>query len=107
MPERMKTMTDLMMLGLSTGLAAICGFLSYLVKVNEGKKFSWFELFLHIACSAVFGLISYEIFAYEGCPAPFAGALSGICGWLGTRVARIGEILICRKLDIKPEELDI
>ncbi len=90
---------------ISFGFAGVCGALSYMLKVEEGKPFKWGEFFLHTAISAVFGLISFEIFAYEGFPPAFAGAMSGVSGWLGTRVARIAEVIIRKKLGLTKEDL--
>lgn len=89
---------------ISAGFAGVCGSLSYLLKVEEGKPFKWKEFFLHTAISAMFGAICFEIAAYEGLPPAMSGALSGMAGWMGTRVARIFEIILARKLKIEDLE---
>ena len=72
-----RDLSDGQILAAAGGFATICGWLSYLLKVQEGKAFLWREFFLHGAISAVCGLISYEILAYEGFPPQLCGALSG------------------------------
>lgn len=90
----------------ASSFSAICGWLSYLLKVEEGKPFSWREFFLHGAISAMCGLISYEILAYEGFPPQLCGALSGLAGWSGTRLMRLVEIVIQKKLGVSKEDLN-
>lgn len=46
-------------LAVSCIFAAVCGSLSYLLKVEEGKQFKWTEFILHTVISAVCGLITY------------------------------------------------
>lgn len=92
-------------LSAAVGFAAICGWLSYLLKVQEGKAFSWREFFLHGAISAVCGLISYEILSYEGFPPQLCGALSGLAGWGGTRAIRLAGIVARKRLGIDEEDL--
>ena len=86
--------------------AAICGWLSYLLKVQEGKSFTFREFLLHGAISAVCGLISYELLSYEGLPSNLCGALSGMAGWGGTRLIRLLELLLTKKLGVSRDELD-
>ena len=90
----------------AVGFAAICGWLSYLLKVQEGKAFSWGEFFLHGAISAVCGLISYEVLAYEGFPPQLCGALSGLAGWGGTRALRLAGLVARKRLGIDKEDLE-
>ncbi|WP_302432100.1 phage holin family protein [uncultured Sutterella sp.] len=93
--------------------AGFCGALSYLLKIEEGKRFSWSEFALHTTISAVFGLIAYELLSYENFPPQVAGALCGVAGWGGTRLIRIIEIvlprivtaIISKKLNIDEEDL--
>lgn len=101
-----KQLSDFQILGISTAFAGICGALSYLVKVEEGKPFEWWELFLHTATSAVFGLIAFEILSFEGFPPELAGALCGIAGWGGTRIARIFEVLFRKRTGITKEDME-
>ena len=88
------------------GFATICGWLSYLLKVQEGKAFTWREFLLHGAISAVCGLISYEVLFYEGFPPQLCGALSGMAGWGGTRLIRLLEIVLEKRLGVTKEDLD-
>lgn len=103
MPYR--DLTDGQILAAAGSFATICGWLSYLLKVQEGKVFSWREFFLHGAISAMCGLISYEILAYEGFPPQLCGALSGLAGWGGTRVLRLIEIVVTKKAGVDKEDL--
>lgn len=89
------------------GFAGLCGALSYLLKVEEGKEFKWHEFLLHTAISMVAGLIAFEIFTYHGFPPELSGALSGTAGWAGTRIVRIIEILLERRTaKLLKEKLD-
>lgn len=104
MPEK-EVITETQALAASGGFAALCGWLNYLLLIEEGREFSWGGMFLHCAISAVCGLISYEILAYEGFPPGFCGALSGLAGWGGTRVLRLIEIVATKRAGIKKEDL--
>lgn len=85
--------------------AGVSGSISYLLKVVEGKEFGWKEFIIHISASIIFGILAFELCSYLGVKDEYCGAMSGMAGWLGTRVARIFEILIYRKLNIKKEDL--
>lgn len=100
-----KNLNEFQMLGIAGSFAGLCGWLSYLLKVQEGKAFTWREFLLHGAISAVCGLISYEIFVYESLPPQLCGALSGLAGWGGTRVLRIIEVVITKRLSVSKEDL--
>ena len=93
-----------------TGFFSVfCGWLSYLLKVQEGKQFIWREFFLHGAISAVSGLVCYEILAYQGFPAALFGTLdgclAGVAGWGGTRAIRLAEVVIQKRLGVDGEDL--
>ena len=103
MPYR--DLSDWQVLASAGSFAAICGWLSYLLKVQEGKRFYWREFFLHGAISAVCGLISYEILAYEGFPPQLSGAISGLAGWGGTRAIRLVELVIQKRLGVDKEDM--
>ncbi|WP_417217015.1 phage holin family protein [Sutterella wadsworthensis] len=75
------------------------------MKVQEGKAFTWREFLLHGAISAVCGLISYEVLFYEGFPPQLCGALSGMAGWGGTRVIRLLEVVLQKRLGLDKEDL--
>lgn len=104
MPYR--DLSDGQILAAAGGFATICGWLSYLLKVQEGKAFTWREFLLHGAISAVCGLICYEVFFYEGFPPQLCGALSGMAGWGGTRLIRLLEIVLEKRLGVAKEDLD-
>lgn len=100
-----EVITESQALAASGGFAAICGWLSYLLKVQEGQPFSFREFLLHGAISAVCGLISYEVLFYEGFPPNLCGALSGMAGWGGTRVIRLLEVVLQKRLGLDKEDL--
>lgn len=104
MPEK-EVINELQAVSASGAFAAICGWLSYLLKVQEGKAFTWREFLLHGAISAVCGLISYEVLFYEGFPPQLCGALSGMAGWGGTRVIRLLEVVLQKRLGLDKEDL--
>lgn len=101
----LKELTHGEFLILGGGFAGFCGSISYLLKVQEGKMFKWSEFIIHIASSIIFGILAFELCAYLGINDEYCGAMSGMAGWLGTRVARIFEILIYKKLGITKEEM--
>ena len=109
----LKSLPEGAIVAICGAFAGSCGSLSYLLKVEEGKPFSWREFALHTTISAVFGLIAYEILSYESFPPQVAGALCGVAGWGGTRLIRIIEIIlpriaaaiISKKLGISKEDL--
>ena len=105
MPEK-ELITETQALAASGGFAAICGWLSYLLKVQEGKEYSFREFLLHGAISAVCGLICYEVMSYEGFPPNMCGALSGMAGWGGTRLIRLVEITFAKRVGVTKEELN-
>lgn len=100
-----KSLSEGEILSICGSFAGVCGALSYLLKVEEGKVFSWREFILHILISAVFGLIAYEILCYQQLPPQVAGALCGVAGWGGTRLIRIFEIVVRKKLGVSKEDL--
>lgn len=80
--------------------AGVCGGLSYMLKVEEGKPFKWRELLLHTAISAVCGLLAYTLFEeLSGFSPSVCGAFSGIAGWMGTRFIRIIEVKVQKKFE--------
>lgn len=90
----------------SGAFAGICGSISYLLKTQEGKVFKCSEFLIHIAASIIFGILAFELCSYLGVNDEYCGAMSGMAGWLGTRVARIFEIMIYKKLGLKKEDLE-
>lgn len=101
-----KDFSEFQALAASTGFAAICGWLNYLLSVQEGRPFSWREMILHCAISAMCGLISYELLAFEGFPTGVCGALSGMAGWGGTRLIRLIGIALAKRAGVTKEELN-
>lgn len=85
--------------------ALICGCLSYLLKVEEGKPFKLSEFVLHAIISAVCGFISFTLMRYLGFPDEFCGSVSGLAGWMGTRGLRIAEIFFRKRIGITKEDL--
>lgn len=83
------------------GFAAVCGALSYLLKVEEGKVFKWREFALHTVISAICGVVTYEVMHYYGMPSQVAGALCGMSGWMGTRGVRIVEAILYKRAGVK------
>lgn len=102
MPE--KTVEVLTNIGVCSGIAGLGGAMSYFLKVEEGKPFKWRELILHTAISAFCGFICYEVFSYEGFPLGLCGAFSGMAGWMGTRGARIVEVMLAKRAGVNEEK---
>ena len=98
-------MTEGQILGVVAGFSGLCGSLHYLLKVEEGKAFSWRELILHCVISSVCGLITYEILSFEGFPPQLCGALSGLAGWGGTRFMRIVEVVLTKRAGVTKEDM--
>lgn len=98
-------MHPLAVLGICSGFSGLCGGLSYLLKVEEGKPFKWGEFLLHSGISAVFGAGAFSILDYYGVPPQVAGAICGVAGWMGTRGLRLIEVLIIKRSGVTPEEL--
>lgn len=84
---------------ISGGFASVCGMLAYLLKVEEGKPFKLTEFILHTFVSGVCGLIAYTTLRHlAGFEPDVCGAFCGIAGWMGTRLLRIIEITIQKKM---------
>lgn len=106
MPDLFKNLSHEGFLLLGGGFAGLCGSLSYLLKVEEGKPFKWSEFLLHLAISAAFGVIAFEIMTFEHIPDEVAAGICGMSGWMGTRIARIIEIVIRKKLGISKQDME-
>ena len=104
MQEQFQNLSDLEVAGICACFGGLCGMLSHLLKVQEGKPFLWSELLLHTAISAICGLCAYEVLAWYGVPPPVAGALCGMAGWMGTRFIRIVEIKLHSHMGVSPSE---
>lgn len=104
--QRFQNLSSIDIAGICALFAGFCGALSYGLKVEEGHKFTWREFVLHTLTSAVFGLMTYEILSYYGMPSQVSGALCGMAGWMGTRGARIAEIVIRKRAGVTKEDLE-
>ena len=106
MPDLIRNLTHSDYLILGGGFAGLSGGVSYLLKNVEGKPFKWSEFFLHVLASMIFGLIAFEFASFEGVPDELCGAIAGCAGWLGTRIARIAEVLLLKRLGLQRKELE-
>lgn len=95
------------------GVAVVCtliggggGALSYALKVEEGKPWRWHEFLLHCGISAFAGWCMYQFAMMVGLPAPAAGAVCGVSGWMGTRAIRIVELAIQRRAGIDQRDMN-
>ena len=86
-------------IGISAGFAGLCGALAYAVKHEEGKPFKFSEFLLHTVISAICGAVSF-ILLHDLCgfEPTVCGGLSGISGWMGTRLLRLIEAFITKRL---------
>ena len=96
MPDRVEKISSWLASG---GFATLCAALSYLLKVEEGKPFKWSEFCLHSIISGVFGWIAFQVLAYEGIPADVSCALCGVAGWGGTRLIRLIEVAVKKRIE--------
>lgn len=87
------------------GIAAFCGALSYLLKVEEGKPFKVSELLLHTVISGVFGYLAGCILETQGVPTGSICSLCGVAGWGGTRLIRLLEVAFVKRLGVTREDL--
>lgn len=101
-----KDISELEALAASGTFAGICGWLNYLLTVQEGKVFSWREFLLHGAISSMCGFICYEVLSYQGFPSNLCGALSGMAGWSGTRLIKTIEIVLTKRAGVTKEDLN-
>lgn len=106
MPDIVKNLTHTDYLIVSGGFAGVAGGVSYLLKSVEGKPFKWSEFFIHVLASMIFGVIAFEFAHFEGIPDEFCGAIAGCAGWLGTRIARIAEVLLLKRLGLQRKDLE-
>lgn len=104
MPEKQwESFQTLLMTG---GFSGFCGWLAYMLKVQEGKPFSWGELLLHGAISAVAGLVCFEMLAYAEFPERLCSALSGVAGWGGTRFFKLAWLLVSHRTGVDHETFE-
>lgn len=88
MPDSLNHMQQV---GVASGFAGLCGGLSYALRVREGKRFSWSDLFLNFLVSGACGLIAFEILEYEGFAPELAGALCGVAGFVGVTLVKFAQ----------------
>ena len=104
--QRFQSLSNIQIAGICACFAGLCSSLSYLLKVEEGHPFKWREFSLHISISAVFGMMTFEVLAFYGFPPQVAGAVCGAAGWMGTRLIRLLEIVVRKKLGVTKEDLN-
>lgn len=97
MPE--KFLGDAQNTLMSIGIAGFSGWLSYLLKVQEGQRFTWSEFLLHGAISALCGYVCFEALHYYGYPPELSGALAGVAGWGGTRFIKLGGLIASKLIE--------
>lgn len=105
MPDNLKTMTDAQYIMTAVGLAGATGWANYYSQLGEGKEFSWTEMLRHVGMSMFCGYVAFEFAAWEGCPGEIAGCISGCAGYLGTRLLRIFEIALRKRVGVTKEDL--
>lgn len=89
-------------IGISAAFAGLCGALSYAAKHEEGKPFKLSEFLVHTAISAVCGAISFVILHdLCGLAPTVCGSLSGVAGWMGTRLLKIIEVCVAKKAGVE------
>ena len=103
--QRFQQLNELQVAGICAAFAGLCSSLSYLLKVEEGHQFRWREFALHISISAVFGWIASEILGVYGFPQEVMHAVCGSAGWMGTRLIRILEVVLRKRLGVTKEDL--
>lgn len=103
--HRIHSLTNVDIAGICAVWAGLCGSLSYALKVQEGHVFKWGEFLIHILTSALFGLMAFEVLDAYGFPPQVSGAVCGMTGWMGTRFARIVEVVIRKKAGVSKEDL--
>jgi hypothetical protein len=102
--QSLQEMSRVEISGVCAAFAATGGFLNYWVKVVEGRDFSIREVIVYTSVSAFAGFISFELLDYCGFPPGVCAALSGMSGWMGTRLLRIGEAIVRNKADVDKEQ---
>ena len=90
-PDYLKDINEL---GVCGGFAGVGGALAYLVKVQEGKPFTWGGFLLQIAVSSLAGVIAFKFLHAYGVSSDLTAALCGLSGWMGITILKIAEKLI-------------
>ena len=103
--ERLQSLNNLQTLGIVGLFSAFCNSLHYLLMVQEGRPFKWYEMLLNAIISFVLGVVVYEfVIYYTGVPPEIAGGLSGMFGWHARLVLELSGIVISRKFNVKIDE---
>lgn len=89
----------------SGAFSSLLGSVSYVLKTQEGKQFKWIEFVAHTLASGGMGWLAYELLKYGGLSPEFCAVSSGWAGWLGTRFARIVEVLLMKRTGLTKEDL--
>lgn len=103
--ESLEQLSKLEIAGICSTLGGLAGALSFGLKVEEGKRFKLSEFTLHVCTSAFCGFLTYEFLDYAGFPPGIASAACGLSGWMGTRLIRILEIVIRKRLGVTPDDI--
>lgn len=106
MPDRLEQMRSVQNIAMSVGISGLASVLSYLLKVVEGKSFSWRELFVHGCCSSFFGYVILEFMLFRGYPIELCGAMCGLAGWGGTRLLRLLEVLVVKRSGVTKQDYE-
>lgn len=79
--------------GLTLGVALLGGFVAWYSKVRRGEIPMWSinHLIGELSTSALAGLLCFWICEWAGFPPLLTGALTGICGHMGTRAVTMFE----------------
>lgn len=105
--ERLQELTQWQIAVIAAIFASVCGCIKYLLRVEEGKIFKWHELGLQGLFSFVVGIISFEFVTYYSTiPTEVCGGIAGAAGFYATEITRLLTIVVCRKLSVKPEDIE-
>lgn len=99
-----KEFTSADYLAFSGIFSSFLGGTSYVLKTQEGKPFKWIEFIAHTFASGGMGWLAYELLKYGGFSPEFCAISSGWAGWLGTRFARLGEVLIMKRTGLTKDD---
>lgn len=84
---------------ISGSIATLCGALSYLMKVAEGKPFRLWEFVLNASVSGVCGMACYAFLRQiDSLSLDMIGACCGLAGWMGTKLIKLLEDKVQKRL---------
>ena len=105
--ERLQELTQWQIACIAAAFASICGGIKYLLRVEEGRIFRWPELAVHTVFSFIVGGVSFEFVTYYSTiPPDVCGGIAGAAGFYATEITRILKLIVCRKLNVKPEDIE-